>query len=94
MCKKKQFKYCPSEIDECMKNFIDVLNDLLMKLPFKIVACCCGHKKYPMTIIVRNIMTGGCFDLISSKSIPRKHKFYKRDKVGYYYIPETLEVKQ
>jgi len=30
------------------------------------------------------------FELFSGKIIPRKIKFYKKDKQGYYYIPETI----
>jgi len=31
MCKKKQFKYCPSTIDDCMKKLIDNIQWLLGK---------------------------------------------------------------
>jgi len=31
------------------------------------------------------------YELISGKEIPRKRNFYKKDKEGYYYIPETVE---
>ena len=86
MCKKKQFKYCPSEIDECMIRFIDTLN-MIIHPNFHILACCCGHGKYPMTIIVTNGID--FMDLVSGKNIPRKKRFYKKDKQGYYYIPEV-----
>ena len=62
MCKKKQFKYCPSKIDECMVNLIIIL---------------CRDGK---TIV----------DLVSNKIIPRTKRFYKKDKQGYYYIPEIM----
>lgn len=83
-------------IDPCMKTFIKQLNDLFLinKIkPLKIVSCCCGHNKYPMTIIVK---TGWgkfvtTYDLVSGRSIPRKKKFYKKDKQGYYYIPEVIK---
>ncbi len=87
MCKKTQFKYCPSTIDPCMVEFIKNLNFCFRK-SIKIVACCCGHKKYPMTVVVNN--GGRICDLISGKEIPRKRNFYKKDKQGYYYIPETV----
>lgn len=90
MCEKTNFKYCPSTIDKCMRNFISTLNILLLEQSLSIVGCCCGHKKYPMTIIVRDSFSGKVFDLVSGVTIPRKKKFYKRDKQGYYYIPETL----
>ena len=82
MCDKKQFKYCPSEIDECM-NWVGYITHKKLK----VVACCCGHSKYPMTIVVKNFK-GYIWDLISNKKIPRKKRFYKRDKQGFYFIPE------
>ncbi len=87
MCKKKQFKYCPSEIDDCMVSLIEYLkrNKFLETL-----GCCCGHGKYPMSVIVKN-KHGLIYDLISFKVVPRKKMFYKKDKLGYYYIPETLK---
>jgi hypothetical protein len=90
MCKKKQFKYCPSEIDECMVKFIETLNFILEPIFYTPVACCCGHSKYPMTVILKD-NKGFCFDLISGKTIPRKKKFYKKDDEGYYYIPEVVK---
>ena len=93
MCEKKQFKYCPSEIDECMKGGIEFLN---RNLPshFKILACCCGHGEYSPTIVIRNTSLefeeGGIFDLFSQKTIWRKKKFYKKNDAGYYYIPEAV----
>ena len=84
MCKKKQFKYCPSEIDECMKHILEHIHG-------NVVACCCGHGKYPMTIVkVMGFANYPYFlEIVSGKVIPRKKKFYKKDKEGYYYIPET-----
>lgn len=86
MCEKKQFKYCPSEIDECMKNILEHIHG-------NVVACCCGHGKYPMTIVKKmGLETDPYFiEVLSGKVIPRKKRFYKRDKKGYYFIPETME---
>lgn len=75
----------PRKIDECLRNLIPVIN--LTK--FKTLACCCGHRKYPMTIVVTNGKI--IWDLISNKIIHRKKRFYVKDKQGYYYIPETIE---
>lgn len=85
MCQKKQFKYCPSKIDDCMKLLIEWLNNI----GYKTVACCCGHWKYPMTIVVA--LGSHRIELLSAKVIPRKTRFYKKDKNGYYYIPEVSE---
>lgn len=52
-----------------------------------IVACCCGHRRYRRTVIIHNA-AGLNYEYYSNKTIPRKRKFYKLDKQGYYYIPE------
>lgn len=81
MCKSHN----PRVIDKCMKTFIENLKifDINVK------ACCCGHGRYPMTIVVE---TGGdYFDLVSGAEIPRIKRYYEKDKKGYYYIPEVLE---
>jgi len=82
MCKKHN----PRKIDECMINLIDSLQ--IYNVPTR--ACCCGHGKYPMTIIVQTC-DGRFFEICHNKFIPRKRRFYKKDKQGYYYIPEVLE---
>jgi len=75
-------------IDPCMKP----LMKWLKKEGYKTFGCCCGHGKYPMTIIMKDKL-GLFFDTVSSKVIPRKKKFYKKDKQGVYYIPEVSEPK-
>ena len=85
MCKKTNYKIPNPRIDKCMNFIISYLN----RNGIETVACCCGHKKYPMTIIVNNSYEN--FDLITGKTIPRTRNFYKRDKEGYYYIPEVIK---
>ena len=88
MCKKvNNHKTSNTKIDKCMKVFICNLK-LQLNERTKVVACCCGHGKYPMTIVVHRI--GEYYDLVSGETIPRTRKFYKKDKQGYYYIPEVL----
>ena len=84
MCKK--LKGLHNRIDPCMKNLIFVLQTQ----GFDIRACCCGHFKYPMTIVCYCKELNKHFDLISLKDIPRGTKFYKKDKQEYYFIPEVL----
>ncbi len=57
---------------------------------YKILACCCGHNRYPMSIIAMS-PRGTIFEMFSNKDIPRKRKFYVRDLNGYYYIPEMFD---
>ena len=75
-------------IDPCMKNLIKGINGVIDCEMFCVMACCCGHGKYPMTIIINGVGER-YFDLISGKEISRKKKFYKKDKQGIYYIPEV-----
>jgi hypothetical protein len=83
-------------IDPCMKELIENLNDLY---PITTRACCCGHNRYKMSIIVE--LNGHdvhkpmiYMDLCSGIVIPRKVKFYKKDKKGFYFIPEVDKEKK
>ena len=73
-----------------MKNFIENLNTLKSD-EWEILACCCGHGKYPMTIVAQHKKFKAPFELFSNINIHTKRKFYKRDKEGFYYIPEVME---
>ena len=90
MCKlSKNGKW---RIDPCMKNLVDYLKDG----HYSTRASCCGHGKYPITCIVEFRQNGiPVFkELFSDKIIPRTKRFYKKDKQGYYYIPETISRRQ
>ena len=76
----------PFKVDGCMQHLIVVLN----KPHYRTLGCCCGHGKYNASIIVK-ISDGRILDIISMKEIPRKKRFYKKDKQGYYFIPEVLK---
>ena len=89
MCERTNYrKTSNTRIDKCMVNFIGNLNARFTDLIT--VGCCCGHFRYPMTIICRS-SNGRIFDLVSGVTIPRKRNFYKKDKLGYYYIPEIIK---
>ena len=75
-------------IDPCMKELIENLN-LYTTLNLK--ACCCGHFRYPMTLLIK--FGDEIIDLFTGKVIPRKKRFYKKDKQGYYFIPEVSKEK-
>lgn len=96
MCKLKKYHGTSNtRIDKCMKYLIENIQEQLCEDQASIVACCCGHGKYPMTILVREeVYVNGVHanyiirDWVSDIVIPRKRNFYKRDKQGYYYIPD------
>lgn len=82
------------KIDPCLSKLIGVLNTKISDDDAEILACCCGHGKYPLTIVAKEralndtwVITEWC----SGKVIIRKSRFYKRDRQGYYYIPEVIE---
>jgi len=78
-------------IDPCMKEYIEMIGKIL-KSNYETKSCCCGHKKYPKTVVVGiKGKNSFCFDLISGKMINRTRRFYRKDKQGVYYIPEVLE---
>jgi len=82
MC--KHTKSSNKRIDPCMRYAI---KHAYFSVPTKILACCCGHFVYPMTIIVKQ--DNQIRELLSGANIPRKVRFYKKDKNGLYYVPEV-----
>jgi len=86
MCElKKYHKTSNTRIDKCMIERIKKLK----KKGIEVISCCCGHGKYPTTIIIRHGKIA--YDIISKKVIPRTRRFYKKDREGYYYIPEVVK---
>lgn len=83
MC--KWVKSGANRIDPCMREKIAMLECL--RIPT--LACCCGHGRYPETIVVDS--PTGPHELNTSVKIPRKRRFYRRDDEGVYYIPEVSQ---
>ena len=84
MCEKA--KYCNPRIDKCLRGKIEFFN----REGVKTFASCCGHGKYPQTIVCYT-STHGFYDVVSGELIPRRKRFYKKDKKGFYFIPETIK---
>lgn len=89
MCEKKP--YCARRIDPCIAYEVECINKYIKNV--KTIASCCGHGKYPKTIIVKDTITGKVWEFNSNVVLadkPRKsHKYYKKDSDGIYYIPEV-----
>lgn len=81
MCKKGD----PRKKDLCL---LPILHFLKMQ-GIKVVASCCGHKKYPPSIVIEDEI-GRKHEIFSGFEINRKSRFYKRDKKGQFVMPETL----
>ena len=92
MCKLNK-KNDGRRIDPCMKKIVEFANNSQYA---ETLACCCGHGKYPMTIVIKYDFKydDGIWEVLSNTKIPRKKKFYKKDKQGYYYIPEVVNEKK
>ena len=84
MCMCKWVKSGDTRVDPCMREEVNGINK---QLGGAVVACCCGHGRYRKTIVVKTAF--GNMELITSEVIPRIKRFYKRDKYGYYFIPEV-----
>jgi hypothetical protein len=52
------------------------------------LACCCGHGRYKRTIIFRTT-DGRAVEYYSGQTIPRKKRFYVRDKDQVFFVPEV-----
>jgi hypothetical protein len=86
-------QWCKSgnqRIDPCMREKIKEMQ----VIGYDILACCCGHGKYPQTVVfldtdeIIKAEVGNKWVTIPS----RKKRFYKRDSNGFFFIPEVQSV--
>ena len=88
MCKLNK-KNDGRRIDPCMREAIRCLNDYGIKT----LACCCGHGKHPITIVIdigEKVNKIIPLEIFSGVCLPRKKKFYIKQKDGTYIIPESV----
>lgn len=89
MCKKRNsVMWNGKRVDSCMRNGLNRLQKF-----YKTLACCCGHGVYPETIIIQT-ESGEIREYFSRTNIPQRKRFYKKDKDGFYYIPEVYGEKR
>ena len=72
-------------MDKCMIQEIDILGGC-HKL--NTLACCCGHGKYKQTIVCK-CRDGTIIETVSGIKLDRKKRFYRKDKDGFFFIPEV-----
>lgn len=93
MCDKLYLKqgYCNPRIDSCIQELVFNINK---KPNLKTLASCCGHNRYPKTIVVKNKTTHEIFEYFSKIPLGKRkrNRYYKKDKSNYYFIPELIEV--
>ncbi len=89
MCQKRNSTEIPyrnqhgnfAKVDDCIAKQITELNK-------EALASCCGHGRYKKSIVVLYKDGITRMEYFTKKIILRKRRFYKKDKQGYYYIPE------
>lgn len=91
MCKKTNYHGTSNtRIDKCMRPLVKWLKE---ESYYNTVASCCGHGKYPITVVTKYYNNDKDIfeyvELFSDTIIPRTRNFYKKDKAGYYFIPEV-----
>lgn len=77
-------------VDSCLRHGIETI----YRNGLETVACCCGHGRYPITIICRDRLGDRYFELFSGRVIRRTRNFYVMDSDGFYYVPETITPKK
>ena len=75
-------------MDPCLVRQVKLLN-WRYRGHYRTLGSCCGHGRYPKTVVVQDLRKQRTFELFSEKDIPRKKRFYRRDRDGVYYIPEV-----
>jgi hypothetical protein len=98
MCEK--LKYCNPRIDECLREEIKKINAIG---PYKTLASCCGHGKYPETIVVMYKKSKLVIELHSGTKLMagplrnklgqrKRNRYYRRDNKKDFFIPEVMSV--
>ena len=72
-----------NRIDPCIR---ETINNLEIS-GVRVLGSCCGHDRYPHTIIVRD--RDGPIEYNTGTPIPRTRNFYRKDSQGVYYLPEV-----
>jgi len=85
LCKKRKYsKLKTAKVDDELGPLVQYLNDKGIET----VGCCCGHGRYPATVLIKE--KGKIIDIFSQEEVPRVKRFYfKNKKQGLYYIPEV-----
>ena len=77
-------------VDSCIAESVNYINTELSKT-FKSLGCCCGHGKYPKTIVVVELRTGEHFEYFTGTPIPRSRNLYYKDEEGIFHLPEVTD---
>lgn len=89
MCQKKENS---RKIDECLVDKIAEINKIE---GLKTILSCCGHGIYQPSIIILDKNEKFIFEYFSGMELKMRckngrirHRYYKKDSQGFYFIPE------
>ena len=68
MCKTHN----PRRIDKCLTNLLLILK---YATKYDVVASCCGHNKYPMTIVCRTRKSKSILEIMNMIELPMKKRY-------------------
>lgn len=80
-------------IDSCIAQQVKDLNERFKNTLISI-GCCCGHGKYPPSIVVKELNTGRHYEFFSGIEITRRRNLYYRDQEGIFHLPEVSEIRE
>ena len=75
-------------VDSCIAETVQMINTELSN-KIKTLGCCCGHGKYPKTIVVKDLLTGINYEYFTKKIIRRSRNLYYKDNEGIFHLPEV-----
>ena len=80
------------KVDWCLRHLLVAINTGSLET----LGSCCGHGIYSMTIVCRNkhMDDDYIFEVLSGIPIPRKRRFYEKDRKGFYYIREVEKIRR
>lgn len=79
----------PVRLDSCLRMRVEMLN----RRGIVTLASCCGHGRYPRSILVRT-RSGKIRVLGTGIFVPRIRRFYVKDEDGFFFIPELSREKK
>ena len=85
MCNK--LPYCNPRIDKCMRETVERINK---EGTYRTLASCCGHGKFPKTIVVKEKETKNILEYYTKirLQVKKRNRYYRKDKDGFYFIPK------
>lgn len=85
MCDK--LPYNNPRIDNCMREIVEKINKEGI---YKTLASCCGHRKYPKSIVVKERETRIILEYYTKTQlqVKKRNRYYRKDNEGFYFIPK------